>query len=347
LRSTGFEADLIAPIVDANGWSASFWPMSSSSPGDDWDPRVRAAMANVIQDAAAAEAIRAFNERDISSLVLKGPTLRDWYPSDAARRYVDVDLWVAPEEHAAASEALVALGFEVGIDEQGLPDWWQQHATSWSRGADGAKIDLHRYLQGVPATPEAVWSLLWAQREPFRVAGQETYRLSAPARALHVALHCAYHGHDASGAVRHLEAVLEAVDTATWEDAAALAAQLGAVDAFVSGIRLLPAGRQLAEALALPPSRSVYLALQPAHAPLLALGFERVASARGLRRLEILLRAVVPPPGFVRFWWPPAARNLPMLVLGYLYRPFWLMRRAPRGLRAWLAARREVRSAGR
>ena len=80
-------------------------------------------------------------------------------------------------------------------------------------------------------------------------------------------------------------------------------------------------------------------------APPIALGFEQLARAPTVRNfVAILMRKVVPPAGFIRTWWPPAARNAPMLVIGYVYRPLWLLRHAPGGLRAWLTARREVRN---
>jgi hypothetical protein len=75
-----------------------------------------------------------------------------------------------------------------------------------------------------------------------------------------------------------------------------------------------------------------------------ALGIEQLARAHGWQeRAEILRHKLVPPPAFIRHWWPPAARNSWMLMLGYAYRPIWLVCKAPAGLRAWRTARRRVR----
>jgi hypothetical protein len=305
---------------------------------------MRAAIWNIRIDAATGEAVQALTAVGISSLVLKGPALSDWYPPDTARTYVDGDIWVSPGDFSGAELTLRRLGFVPDIDERGLPDWWRQHATPWRRQRDGTAIDLHRFLQGTGADPAETWETLWRERQPLHVGGVDAYRPSAAGRALFVALHCAHHGNDGTAALTHLTAGLAVADQQVWVEAGALAAKLDAVDAFAAGLRLLPEGAELAERLELPRNRSVYVALHPATAPLLSLGFERVAQARGWRRLEILVRAVFPPPGFLRHWWPPAAWSPAMLVIGYLYRPFWLLRRAPKGLGAWLAARREVRA---
>jgi hypothetical protein len=89
----------------------------------------------------------------------------------------------------------------------------------------------------------------------------------------------------------------------------------------------------------------VEVALRASTPPPIALGFEQLARAASpAERLEIIARKTVPPPGFIRHWWPAAGRSRRMLALGYLYRPLWLLRHAPRGLRAWLVARRKVRA---
>jgi hypothetical protein len=86
----------------------------------------------------------------------------------------------------------------------------------------------------------------------------------------------------------------------------------------------------------------VKTALHATTPPPVALGFDQLATARGIRRLEILLHKAFPPPGFIRHWWPPAARSRHMLLIGYLYRPVWLIQHAPAGYRAWRTARRQV-----
>ena len=110
-------------------------------------------------------------------------------------------------------------------------------------------------------------------------------------------------------------------------------------------MRLVPQGAELAERLSLPPTRSVEVALRAGTPPPIALGFEQLASAGSLGEfLSILARKAAPPRDFIRHWWPAAAQSRRMLALAYVYRPLWLLRHGPQGLRAWRSARRKVRA---
>jgi hypothetical protein len=306
--------------------------------------RIHALMWNLRIDAATGEVVAALRQRGIDSLVLKGPAFAEWYPPDSGRTYEDGDVWVAPQDLADAEAVLAELGFEPTIDQSGMPDWWQEHGDSWLRERDRGKIDLHRRLQGIGADPAQVWSMLWAQRVEFKVGGESAYRLSEPGRALYATLHATHHGVDDPRGLPHLEAALASIDDEIWVAALDLARELDAVEAFGTGLRLLPAGEALAARIKVPDARSTKTTLLASTPPPVALGFDQLASARGLRRLEIVLRKLVPPPGFVRHWWPPASKSRVMLAIGYGYRPIWLLMRAPAGYRAWLAARREAKS---
>jgi hypothetical protein len=295
-------------------------------------------------DAASAEVLRAFEVARIGCLLLKGPALADWYRDDPTRAYLDCDLWVRPADLPRAAERMESLGFRRLVDERGLPEWWLEHASTWWRDADGVAVDLHRRLQGAGADPETVWEHLAAAPEAVAVAGYQAPIPSTPARALYITLHAAHHGRAFGKALFHLERALSAVPLEAWRKAATLAQEVDATDAFGAGLRLIPEGAELADRLWLPATRSVKTALHAASSPPVALGFEQVASARGmLGRLRVIARKLFPPPGFIRHWWPPAARDRRMLVVGYLYRPVWLLRYAPRGFRTWREARREVR----
>jgi hypothetical protein len=301
-------------------------------------------MWNLRIDAAIGEVVAALRGNSIDSLVLKGPTFTEWYPADSARTYVDGDVWVSPANVAGAERTLAELGFLPTADERGLPEWWQEHASSWLRARDQGKIDLHRRLQGAEADPESVWSTLWAGRDPITIGGVSVWRLSEPGRALYATLHATHHGSEDARGLPHLEAALGSVGDAVWAAALQIARELDAVEAFGTGLRLLPAGTELAERIDVPDARSVKTALLASTPPPVALGFDQLHEARGLRRMEIVLRKLFPPPGFIRYWWPPAARNRRMLVVGYLYRPIWLVKNAPEGYRAWRAARRKASS---
>src|SRR4051794_38942255 len=318
----------------------------ASSADAESSARVAAIAGNLRIDAATAEVLRAFEAVGLRAVLLKGPALAVWYADDPTRAYLDCDLWVAPADVEATGEVLTRLGFERVVDDRGLPAWWREHGTDWRRDLDGVAVDLHRRLQGLGVDEEMAWQTLSTTIETLVIAGHPTKVLGLPARALYVTLHAAHHGAAWGKSLSHLERALRAVDESTWQEAASLAQRLGATDAFATGLRLLPQGAELAARLSLPKTRSVEVALRASTPPPTALGFEQLARAASPGELlGVIARKAVPPPGFIRHWWPAAARNRGMLALGYLYRPIWLLRRAPRGLRAWLVARRNVRVA--
>jgi Uncharacterised nucleotidyltransferase len=312
--------------------------------GDSRSARVRALMWNLRVDAAIGEVVEALRREHIDSLVLKGPTFADWYPPESDRIYVDGDIWVAPADVSAAEAALAELGFVATLDAR-LPGWWEEHASSWARARDGGKIDLHRKLQGAGAEPERVWAALWAAREPITIGASSALRLSESGRALYATLHATHHGALDVRGLMHLQAALDNVADAVWTEALTLAVEAGALEAFATGLRLLPAGAALASRISVPDARSVTTTLLASTPPPVALGFDQLAAAHWPRRFEILVRKAVPPPGFIRHWWHPAASSRRMLAVGYLYRPIWLLARAPTGYRAWRRARKRTESA--
>jgi hypothetical protein len=298
---------------------------------------------NLRIDAATAEALGALEHAGARALLLKGPALSSWYADDPARAYLDCDLWIRPDHVELAGAALEQLGFARHVDEAGLPQWWLAHATTWWREHDGVAIDLHRFLQGVGADPNVAWSVLASNAETIIVARHPAPILSEPARALYVTLHAAHHGQAWGKALIHLERALDALDESAWRAAANLAERVSATEPFSAGLRLNPAGVELADRLGLPLARSVEVALRAESPPPTALGFDQIATASGtLARARVILRKAFPPPGFIRHWWPRAAQSRKMLVVGYLYRPVWLIRSAPRGFSAWRRARKRV-----
>jgi hypothetical protein len=311
--------------------------------------RIAAAADRLRTDAATAEVLHAFAAADVGNLLLKGPALTGWiYPLDEPRSYLDADLWIRPGDGPAAEAELVGLGFSKQVDDGGLPDWWEEHGSHWARDADAVIVDLHRTLPGLGVTPEKAWDILAQDTETITVAQEPARIMSPPARAMHIAMHAAHHGEAWGKAVVHLERAMTMLDDDIWTAASGLAERLAAVDQFAAGLRLVEGGAALAERLGLRTSRSVRVSLQATTPPPVALGFEQLAGAAGVRsRMEIIARKAVPPPGFIRHWWPPAARSRRMLALGYLYRPIWLLQRAPAGWRAWRAAKRRIRAGDR
>jgi hypothetical protein len=317
----------------------------TDSRGYEQDARLRAAAKRLRIDAATAEIARGFESAGVQSRLLKGPALATWYADEPARSYMDCDLWVRPGDRNPAADALTRLGFSPCFYDQDLPEWWESHAQAWSRDADGVIVDVHRRLQGLGVDDETAWEVLSEPAERLPVAGEFVPALPLPARVLYVTLHAAHHGRETAKAVSHVERAVSVVDEATWRDAAGLAERVAAVDAFAAGLHLVPAGAALAERLGFRHVQSVKVALQASSPPPVALGFEQLASASGWwARVGIIARKVVPPPSFIRRWWPAAEDDRRMLALAYLYRPVWLLQKAPVGLRAWRAARRQVRS---
>jgi hypothetical protein len=307
------------------------------------DSPIAVRLWNIRIDAAIAEVVAALARRGIFSVVLKGPALRDWYGADE-EAYSDGDLWVAPDQFVPATTELRMLGFVPDVDERGLPEWWLEHAAGFHRARDGAQIDLHRRLPGVGVSPARAWHLLSRRTEPFMVGGIRAARLRSSDRALQVTLHALHHGVAEQRPLRHVAAAIRALSMADWRAASQAARELTAAEGLAAGLELLPEGRALARQLALPPVCSASVRLQVDSAPSAALTLQDMAEASLPRRLAMIARKLFPPPGYMRHWWPPAQRGWRMLLLAYLYRPFWVLQRLPDGYRARRAAARRSSS---
>ena len=318
--------------------------MDSGEPSSS-APEVEAAAQRLRIDYAAAEVLRAFDAADVQSLLLKGASVVGWlYRDGDAPGYFDCDLLVRPGAEDAAAGVLAGLGFVPELDERKMPAWWRGHALIWFRPGDKAYVDVHRTIPGVQVDSERLWETLSAQTERVLVGGFPARALRIPGRALHVALHAAQHGWPQQRAV--LRRAVVQMDEAGWREAAELAESLGATAAFAAGLRLVPAGKTLADRLGLPSEGQIDVALRASAARPEALTFEQLRRARGLRaRLAIVRYKLAPPPTFMRKWSPSAQRGGLGLAAAYLQRPFWLLRRAPAAFRAWRQARDEVRGA--
>jgi hypothetical protein len=304
--------------------------------------RAAAIVANNLRiDSATAEVLRAFEVARVQALLLKGPSVVRWlYDPQDARTYVDCDLLVRPTDIATAEHVLTNRGFVPNVYEREMPTWWREHAVGWLRPDDGTIVDLHQTLPGVGVDPQRVWLTLSAEVEGIQVAGFATTTLTIPGRALHLALHAAQHGVGWPTVTAELDRALARTDQAVWRAAVELAGALDAIPAFAAGLRTTAAGRGVAFALDLPTDRPVDVALRASTPPPVALGFDQLARAENWRaRLTIMRHKVVPPATFVQAWSPLARHGRLGLALAYAWRPLWLLRHAPAGLRAWLAAR--------
>jgi hypothetical protein len=190
---------------------------------------------------------------------------------------------------------------------------------------------------------ERAFEVLASGRETMIIKGTEVQIPDEATRTLLVVLHAAQHGHELRKALTDLEKALERVQAGVWERAHALALRLDALDAFSSGLRLLPVGRELVGRLRVPEARSVEAVLRASTAPDLSLAFEWLSRAPGLRdKLRFVFIKAFPPVTWVRE--VAGLEEAGWLRLGawYLKRAGWMARRAPRGFLAWLAARRRT-----
>jgi hypothetical protein len=314
-------------------------------PEPSLDAISRAAQSAVV-DAATVEVVGALDERGIRSILLKGPSVaRLLYADRAERYYNDLDLLVAPGRMDAAGKVLRELGFaQRSVDAGEL-----EHAEAWVRAGDGTVVDLHWALIGAQAAPADQWRALGSATEKMVVRGAQVEVLAPEAIAFHVALHAGQHGAAYSQAIADLERALELLDRPTWRAGSELAKRLHATELFAGGLRLLPAGRELAAELGLPERQSVETLLLTRSQGLGGFGaptLERLARAPGLRRrLAIVGRALVPSRASMREWWPRTGEGRLWLVAGYLWRPVWLLLRIGPALVAWRRAVRDSRGA--
>jgi hypothetical protein len=324
----------------------------SKQPSNPRGPEVSPAIAGTIRslavDQVTAEVVGALAARGVVCILLKGPVLARWlYGDGTPRGYVDSDLLIAPEDRGAAELVMGALGFAKRLDDADTPGW-RQAAHHWTRGRDGANVDLHRTLMGVGVADQELWRALGEETEAMAVSGTDMLVLSAPARALHLALHAAQHGVRGGKHLRDLERGLELIEPELWAAAARLAERLRATPAFAGGLRLTEAGAAVAERLALPHERSVQEALLAGIPVAGALGWNDLARTAGIRaRLRFVARKLVPTRRFMRAWSPLARRGPLGLAAAYVWRPIWLLRSAAPGFVAWRRAGADGRRARR
>lgn len=309
------------------------------------DPRLETARSLGL-DHVAVEVSGALRRAGVAVVLLKGAALATWlYDDGGLRPYGDVDLLVAPGDHAKAERILVALGF--GDKTPGLSALEQvRHARAWSR--DGATVDLHRSLWGIGIDPALAWPVLSEGTETLRLGGGSVEILAAPARALHVALHAAQHGQSHSKPSRDVARAVARLPSGTWEEASAVARRLGAQEAMAAGLRLVPQGAELATRLGLPTGASLTVRARASSTTRGAIGLAEVIETPGFgAKVARTARLAVPSPAQVRLSLPFAGRSRSRLAVGYLWLPLLRASRLPRAALAVARIRRDTRRAGR
>jgi hypothetical protein len=315
---------------------------------EDFAVRAPQAARRARLDAALVEVLDACAEVGVEPLLLKGAALaRTLYRSDESRGYFDVDLLVAPQDLSAVGQVLYGMGYRNVTELQGVDDVAGiLHAQMWSSLVPefgNLTVDLHWQLYGCEAPPQVVWRTLSARQMLIDVAGRRVRTLDRPGLALHLALHVAQHGPDDLKAAADLNRGLERWSPEIWHQAAELAGELAAVEAFAAGLRLVPGGDLVARRLDLPAADA--LLWQIAHRgerPRGTFHIQAFTEARGFRqRMNLLRRSLLPTRAWIVWEHPQAGKSRLRLFAAYcahiLRAPVW-------AARAWRFRRRNQKA---
>lgn len=302
------------------------------------------AAANALRiDLVTVEVAGLLGAEGITSILLKGPTFARWLFDDPHERsYTDTDLLISPDDLGPARTLLEREGFTAPF--KGAGHELIHYAEPWIRAGDAAEIDLHHRLPGIPDSRRA-WEVLSRHTEPATLRGHEVTMLDEPARALHVALHAAQHGTGRTQSIRDLERALQRLDDETWAAAADLARETGAEGAFADGLKLADGGRALLRRIGAGGRADSSWELaeilreeEPGQA--LVQGLVWFRTVRGIKaKALLLLFKAFPPRAVLSTWSPLAHRGSWGLVAARVWRPFWLLFRAPRAILRYRRAR--------
>jgi len=284
----------------------------------------------------------------VPSVLLKGRAFAALFYAEAPPRpYSDCDLLVPIHLHDRASAVLDRLDFAPDdgfLAPRDLPRetvaGQALHAGHWRRKSDGMLVDLHSSLPEIAADPGLVWEVLERRTTPISVGGSVLSGLDPEGCALLVALHAAHHGPPWEQFLTDLRLAVEQLDESVWSGARTLAAELGALDAFGTGLRLVPAGAALADRLGLAWAPSTNMLLRWEGAPWGATLWEALLRAPGNRvRLALVAAVVAPRPAILRLGSGLARRGSGGLLAAYVLRMLSLAVRAAPALLAWQQGR--------
>lgn len=312
----------------------------SVTDADRFRPRIRAALQTFPVDVATIDAIDALERNGVRSILLRGPAIAQWlYDQESPRTYSDADLLVAPDSVADAATVLEGLGYQRGW-YSGIQDVDVRHADSWTRAAGGANIDLHWRVEGIGAPSRALWQVWSRETEWIVVAGKQVEVLGVVSRCVMVALHAAQHPW---GKATDVQKALERAAPEQWEAALEQAKSLDALDAFVVGLRTTAQGRALADRWGLYGGITPEWVLRQQPLVPLAVGLAELDRTPGWRaKASVLKRVILPPPWFIRTWFPRAKKGRIWILIGYLARIIWVIKNTPRAVVAWRRARSQA-----
>ena len=216
--STGFTAERAAASLWGDhaargGLKRAYHGEVKASEEERTQQRVAIARALAV-DGMTGEVATALDGAGVRMLLLKGPVLATWlYDDGAARAYVNCDLLVPPEDYAAAGEV---LGWLRVLSARPRPAaYFEPRLGPCTRtpggGPNGAEVDLHRALPGMPPKSADRTCGVPCRRERNSSAWAgfpSTFHGPRRERSL-VALHAAHHGTEQE---KPLEDLRRAVD---------------------------------------------------------------------------------------------------------------------------------------
>lgn len=299
--------------------------------------------ANLAVDAAGAKARGWLADEGIECVLLKGRGIAQrLYDHLWERPYSDVDLLIRLEDRDRVERVLVDHGYR-RVDRDGDLLGATGYAHTFA-AEDRSLIDLHWNLSGVHASPASTWAALGERTTWLTVADRPARVPNDEALALIVTLHNAHHGARWRSSEPDLERALTRLDVNDWIAAAGLADQLHAREAFAAGLRLSPAGRALADRIGVGEGISLEYQLRAGETTFGAWAVHRMITADSPRaRARAAGRALFPPAGSMRQFFPLARRGTAGLIAAYILRLLRLTVRAPQGAAEYIRARAGAR----
>jgi hypothetical protein len=308
--------------------------------GDASDAARYVALYRLATEVQAVKAVEALRGAGVASLLLKGISHERWlYPDRDRPLSRDVDLLVASNRFTVACEAIASLGMRPDYDPLG-PGRNGLDVKLVPTDRLGIPVELHTSFHFLTAPADRCWVLLSADSERIEVGRTPIDVPSVPARALLLSLHVVAHGSAGAWVIEDLRRALGALPLDAWRTAATLADELGASDAFSAGLRVLPAGAEIADALGLPEPEDPALLLSLQNASLPARRMVEYAHGHPLAALARVLRSqLIPPSDQMRTWYPMARRGWRGLAAAHAARLSRLARETPQLVADWRQAR--------
>jgi hypothetical protein len=137
-----------------------------------------------------AAILRALAAAHVSSIVLKGPVVADFYPLPALRAYGDLDLLVRGAQLGVAEKALNDLGYVCTRPKTRTAES-HRHLPPMMSDQERLAVELHSRLDDPGRVGRLPVDNLWARAAPWSVNGQQALRLHGVDAVLYLCRHAA------------------------------------------------------------------------------------------------------------------------------------------------------------